>query len=266
MQRRTLLAAAALALLGPPARAQNAPVPRTLKVLFIGNSYTYFNDLPQTLAKLAASATPPLTIETGRFLIGGATLQRHWREGKALELVRQGEWDYVVLQDQSMLGGVDNEEPHVASPAALLEFARLFNAEIRKSRARTVFYLTWAREGHPELQARLTDAYRTAAREMSALLAPVGLAVMSARILNPAMPFYRADHSHPSPAGTYLAACVFYAVLTGRNPVGLPSAEVGDGIRNETPLPSVLLSAEDAAFLQKVAWRTVQEEPATPSN
>jgi len=262
MTRRAWFRAALLPLL-PLTLAAAAEPAQPVRILFIGNSYTFFNDLPQTLAKLAASATPPLKIETGRALVGGATLQRHWREGRALEAIRQGDWDYVVLQEQSLLGnGLSDAELVVAGPAFFLEFARLFNAEIRKTRARTVFYMTWAREGNPEFQARLAEAYREASREMSALLAPVGLALQNARILDPSLKFYHADRSHPTSIGTYLAACVFYAVLTGQSPVGLPSADVGEGTANESPLPQIQLPQSQVEFLQRVAWRTVEFDPS----
>ncbi len=230
-----------------------------LKVLFIGNSYTYQNDLPQVLAKIAASAPEPVTVETGKVLVGGSTLQQHWSRPAGFDEIRRADWDYVVLQDHSLLGGrIVNEIPELAPPDKFFEFARLYNAEIRKTKARTVFYLTWSREKFPETQAQLTEAYRSIAKELSAVVAPVGLAFMNARIGKPGLQLYMPDQSHPSPAGTYLAACVFYAVLTGRNPAGLTATVVDDQRKPQSPKELVRLSAGDAEFLQQVAWRTVQ--------
>jgi hypothetical protein len=234
---------------------------QNLKILFIGNSYTIQNNLPLVLTKLAAAAPEPIRIETGRVLVGGSTLQQHWGRPAGLEAIRKGGWDFVVLQEQSMLGGrIVDGVPELAGPAAFLEFARLYNAEIRKTNARTVFYLTWSREAFPETQAKLTEAYRSAARELSATLSPVGLAFMNARIGNPELKLYNADQHHPSPTGTYLIACVFYAALMQRNPAGLPAVIIDDS-KPESPKELIRLSDEDAAYLQKVAWRTVQFDP-----
>lgn len=262
MTRRNWYRCAATALLWCASALAADPAAPPLRVLFIGNSYTYYNDLPETLRKLAASATPPVAIETARVLVGGSTLQQHWQRGKAQEAIREGTWDYVVLQEHSLLGGkVVEPEPVVAPVAGFFEFARLFNAEIRRTRARTIFYMPWSREAFPEQQFRISDAYRAEARELMAMVAPVGPAMMAARIGDPSISFYHGDHSHPKPPGTYLAACVFYAVITGRSPVGLPSREVGDSTKNETPVPAIHLPHALAAYLQHVAWRAVQEDP-----
>src|SRR5688572_8892071 len=71
------------------------------RILFIGNSYTYFNDLPKTLQSMAAAGASPRKLELGTVLIGGATLRSHWNDS-TLQLIRRGRWDYVVLQEQSI--------------------------------------------------------------------------------------------------------------------------------------------------------------------
>src|SRR5215216_2269984 len=73
-----------------------------LHVLFIGNSYTFVNNLPRLVAALAANEARPLQTES--VTEGGATLKLHWQKGDALRAIRQGHWDYVVLQEHSTLG------------------------------------------------------------------------------------------------------------------------------------------------------------------
>ena len=105
-----------------------------IKVLFIGNSYTYFNDLPSMVSRMAASRKGSKLLETSSVTKGGATLKRHWEEATALERLKQARWDYVVLQEQSLLPVNDRDKMH--------RYARLFDAEIKKAGAKTVFYLT----------------------------------------------------------------------------------------------------------------------------
>jgi hypothetical protein len=186
-----------------------------MRVLFIGNSYIFVNNLPALLTRLAEGSRSGPAIVTDTVAEGGWTLQHHWEAGNALQKIRERHWDYVVLQEQSLLPIQDRE--------AMFRYSRLFDAEIKKVGARTLFYLTWARENRPEDQAGLSDAYQTIGRELHAVVAPVGVAWQEARGKDPGLKLYMEDHSHPSPSGTYLAALVFLAVLHGDLPRELPT-------------------------------------------
>jgi hypothetical protein len=152
--------------------------PKTLRVLFIGNSYTFFNNLPYLLESIAASQKEGPRFETEVSLSGGKTLQWHWEQQDALAKIRRGGWDFVVLQEFSTLGyripagGV----PKIAEPEAYFAYARRFHEEIVKVGAQTVLYATWARHGYPEQQRRLDHAFTEFAREANTRLVPAGLA------------------------------------------------------------------------------------------
>jgi len=208
-----LFAFLAATLLIPFAGAADPPA-KKLNVLFIGNSLTSTNDLPAMLAAMAAAKGQELTY--GRNIVGGATLEKHWNEGKALKLIKQGKWDYVVLQDLSTQAYKGKD--------SMFKNAKLFDEEIRKVNARTALYMTWALENSPENFPALSEAYTTLAKELKATLIPAGEAwrVISNATEKPAFPIYKTDHKHPVPAGTYLAACVFYRVFFGAPSTGLP--------------------------------------------
>lgn len=208
-----------------------------IKILFIGNSYTYVNDLPSLLTQLAASTGKPKTLETQMVAVGGATLQSHWENTQTLEVLKQGSWNYVVLQEQSMLP--------IIEPLTMHQYATLFDAEIKKAGARTVFFLTWARQDTPETQRNLTDAYMSIARKLNAIVAPVGIAWQKAREEDPNIILYEADGSHPNLLGSYMAACVFYAIIYNESPVG------------STSYSSISISDSQASFIQHIAWQTV---------
>lgn len=265
-----LLVAALLSCVSQPrnrAAAENSEPKR--RVLFIGNSYTYYNNLPQMFAGLANSAQPARPLETAMVALGGATLKRLWDEGRAVAAIKRGGWDYVVLQEQSTLGlaPLVNGLPTIADPKVFHEYARLFDAEIKKAGARTVFYLTWARQHAPETQAQLTAAYQSIASELQATLAPVGLAWQAALKQNPQLALHSADKGHPAPAGTYLAACVFYATLYGQSPEGLASVIAGQPLapfdgsaKSAAAVELVKLAAAEARSLQQLAWETVKQQ------
>jgi hypothetical protein len=164
---------------------------------------------------------------------GGTTLEDHFTGG-GLAQIQAGPWDYVFLQEQSM-------RPILARPL-MHQFAHSLDAEAKKQGARTVFYMTRARAFLPETQPQLTNAYQSIARELGADVAPVGIAWENVLKSRPDIGLHDSDGSDPTLAGAYLAACVFYAYLTGASPEGLP---------NETPSGAV--PPEHARYLQKMA-------------
>jgi len=140
-----------LLLIGPvifwrPAAAKSTA---RLQVLFIGNSFTFYHDLPKMVAELAeAGGQLPLGFQ--QETPGGYTLQQQWKDGKALALIRSRRWDYVVLQDQS--------QAPLLNRKAMNEYATKFNAEIRKQGAKTILYMTWAVQNKPAGQPAISTA------------------------------------------------------------------------------------------------------------
>ncbi|MEO8028569.1 MAG: SGNH/GDSL hydrolase family protein [Bryobacteraceae bacterium] len=261
--RRFLLAAFLLLIPGGIDAQTQA---KELRVLFLGNSYTYFNNLPAVLEKIAGAVKGGPAIHAEKVVEGGATLQTLYNGGGALAAIRRGGWDYVVLQEQSTLGHTPpvGGVPQIKEPSQFFEYARKFDAEIRKSGAKALFFATWAREDFPEHQRRLDDAYTRIARELDAGLAPVGLAWTLARIEAPGIRLHLPDRSHPTGAGTYLAALVFYQVLADKVAFDAPNRIIGpDG---ETGKETLLISLtwSEAKTLQMLAARAVAQEPLRP--
>lgn len=223
----------------------NATAQAPEKVLFVGNSYTYFWNLPQQVAAMAQSRD--LSIHTSQSTSGGTSLAQHWRGEKKLQslpMIREGAYDAVVLQDFSMQA--------LNAPDTLLYYGQQFANEIKAKGARVFLYMTWARAFDPYMQATITAKYEELARLCGATIVPVGPAWERARSLRPDLPLYDPDQSHPSPLGTYLTACVFYGVFTGKTPVGLPHRLTSTDHAGEK-LYLNIQSTEDALFCQKVA-------------
>ena len=190
--------------------------PQTVRMLFVGNSFTARNDVPGMLAQLALASDGTGTgIEHRLIQRGGASLRMHLNKGEVATAMRDSRYDYVVLQEQSTLP--------IKNPIRMHESVREFDALIRAARSRTVLYLTWARlEAAPDAQQRIADAYTSIGREINAIVVPAGLAwrAFLARHKTPVL--HDADKSHPTLAGSYLAACAFHATLFGGSPPGEP--------------------------------------------
>lgn len=237
-----------------------------LRVLFIGNSYTYFNNLPGVLAEFGKSGGGP-QIETDMVVAGGFTLKQHFEGTRAVPKIREGNWDYVVLQEQSTLGRSKyiNGKPTINSPETFHENVRLLHEEITKSGGKTVLMLTWARKSTPQHQATLTNAYMTIGMELGVRVAPVGLVWKEVHERNKDIELYMEDGSHPTPQGTYLAACVLYTTITGKSPsrlpnhVKVPNIDMeGKPVKKEGAYSMVGLNRDDAVLVHDLTWSTHQ--------
>jgi len=229
--KMTTLLLLALALM--PVASSTAGEPD--KVLFVGNSFTYYNNgLHKHYEAIVASADGLLhsrimTISSGR-------LPEHIAGFPSL--AASEDWDVVVLQGYSK--GPINDDTAGAFRKAATQLVQV----IRDNDAKPAFFMTWAYIDEPEMTALLADAYTSIGKKLGAQVVPVGLAFERAIQLRPDLKLRIADRKHPTLAGTYLAACTFYAALHQQNPEGL-SYTAG-------------LDPDAAAFLQRVAWDTVE--------
>ena len=226
-----------------------------ITTLFIGNSYTFVNDLPGIINDIAQSKGNTFNYQS--HTPGGSTFAQHASNSNVQDLLNAEAWDYVILQDQSQNPSfppsqVANEVyPYAES---LCEDVRLANAC-----SKPVFFMTWGRENgdtqncvfYPPLctyegmQDRLTESYTEMAEDNNSLLAPVGTAWKSVRESHPNINLYSSDGSHPSIHGSYLAACVFYATLFSDNPINI---FIPQGI-----------TIEEALIIQETAYNTTIE-------
>jgi hypothetical protein len=220
------------------------------RVLFIGNSYTSVNDLPGMFAALAKAGGHP--IQTGMVAPGGWTLAEHLKSAQTLDALQSSRWDFVVIQEQSEIPSVEQSRSQDMFPAA-----DALVQKIRQSGAQPIFFLTWAhRDGWPEnnlpdyesMQLQINQGYMTIANQLFAPVAPVGYAWLTARLQDPKLDLWQADGSHPTEQGTYLAACVFYAVIFRQSP--------------ENDSYHADLTNATAHYLQSVAASTVLSDPA----
>jgi hypothetical protein len=219
------------------------------RVLFIGNSYTYENDLPGMFAELARSGGHK--VETGMSAEGGWSFADHVKSSGTAEILKSKQWDYVILQEQSEMPAFEQSRTQNMYPAA-----RELVRQVRASAAKPVFFLTWAhRDGLPDnglpgfepMQVQLDQGYLAIARELNVSVAPAGYAWVIVLRQNPALNLWQNDGSHPNEQGTYLAACVFYATIFRQSPEGL-------NYRANVP-------EEIALFLQKIAAESVLNNP-----
>lgn len=205
---------------------------RPLKVLFIGNSFTQRNNLPGMLAQMAEAAGA--VMEWRLISVGGASLRTHWNRGEAARAIAEGKYDYIVLQEQSTLP--------IKNSARMHENVRLFDAAIKSVGAKTALYLTWARRSAAQKQADITTAYESIGRELGATVVPAGVAWQRFLSRHDRPALHDRDGSHPTVAGTYLAACVFLQTLFALSPAGNKATIAGLTDDDRTKLQQAAMS------------------------
>jgi len=239
------------ALVPTSSRAELEPLTR---VLLVGNSYTHFHSLSRQIERLAASTATPLRVDAVTH--GGYTLRMHWMKSAARARIASGGYRYVVLQDHSLRPLDHLDEFHA--------YGERFARAAISAGAKPVLYQTWPRNpssrfyserttprSADEMAAQLDLAYSALAAREGALLAPVGRAFTAGLAAHPELELYGSDGTHPSWAGSYLAACVLYGTLTGNDP------------RAASYVPWEL-AAEQAPALRALAARVLELDRKRP--
>lgn len=197
-----------------------------MKVLWIGNSYTMYNDLPSMVKEIAA--TQDINIANTTVLKGGERLKGHLENPILLEQLRKGGWDFVVIQEQSSLPSYDTQ----SVMRETYPYAHTIDsiAKAHSPAVKTVFYMTWGhkngnirpREDYPlcntyeGMQERLKTSYLEMTYANDAICAPAGMAWATVRKERPDIDLYVADTFHPSLAGSYLNAVTIFTTMYPR--------------------------------------------------
>jgi hypothetical protein len=253
-----LLLLATLAFVGcattTPVRPASASPPKT--ALYVGNSFFYYNNsMHNVVGRLLTAGNPGVKgYRSTSATISGSGLNWHDVEayfrpgGVASYSFDSGNnvvfntfdkpFDVVIMMDCSQC------PIHPQLSKLFYEYAARDSAIVRAHGAEPVFFMSWAYSDRPEMTEQLAAAYVKAGAENRAKVVPAGLAFARSIGKRPDLNLYAADKRHPSPMGTYLAACTVLATVYGHSPVG-NTYTAG-------------LPADVAAHLQAVAWETVQ--------
>ena len=219
-KRKTLLLTWFLVLFVGSVFAQEQP-----RMLFIGNSYTQVNNLPQMVADIAQSMGK--SMEYCSNTPGGCTFEMHCHN-QSMTMICNGGWDFVIMQEQSQLPAfpLDSVEQYVFPFAQQL----VDSIYVHNPCAEPMFYMTWGRKngdtefGYPPMDtyegmdSLLYARYMQMGEDNDASVCPVGRVLHYLRDHNAEIELYMSDESHPSLAGSYAAACAFYTLFFSCDP------------------------------------------------
>lgn len=209
------------------------------QILFIGNSYTYVNDLPGMVEAMARQVGVHLDVSS--VVAGGVSLEDHWNDGTARSRLESHRWDVVILQQ----GPSSLPESRVN----LLEYATLFAPIIRSAGARPAFYSVWPEQARMSAYDAALESYTIAADSIHAMLFPASEAWRAAWRKDSTLELYGPDGLHPTVMGTYLVALGMVSQITGKPVTDLPSMVevVGPAGYTFSPPPGIARLLKEAA-------------------
>jgi hypothetical protein len=232
-----LLSLAGCRLYEPPrySRLQFSPGARQTRVLMIGDSLTYYNDLPGLLQQFSTGESAPIYIEQCTTPL--ASLSWHWDMDNSRERIRDGHFDYVILQDFS-------RKP-VTDPEDSIRYFTLFDGEARSTGAKTIIFENWTRRDKESEFDALLKTYRRIEDQTHGTPAPIGTAWRQCAATRPDIKLLL-DDRHPTDAGSYLTACVLYNVIYSKRSSDLPENLPGPHLSVEV-LKTLRIIADQSA-------------------
>ena len=202
-------AAAALAAAGLTCSSSTAATEDPVhSILFIGNSLTYSNDLPEMVRRISVADQHELEVD----MVAGpnmAVVDHTVGQSDAPARIAGGEWDFVVLQQGPTPAGMCRDTLVIA--------AMRLAPRIRQAGGRPVLWLPWARLTAPQSLEPAAESATLAARAVGGAVVPIGIAWRDALADDPSLPLYGGDGYHPAAAGSLLAALTIYDRLAGRD-------------------------------------------------
>ena len=214
-----------------------------IKVLFVGNSFTYFYNLPQVVTSMGE--TQGITIVTRQSTVGGSNLEQHWKQErgtKTMRLLDSTKWDYVVFNNHSTSS--------IENPAAFQEYGKKFADLVKSKGGKPVFMMTWAYKSNPLMQSKISEEHEKLAKDTGALLVPAGYVFQKARQWRPDLEMFF-DDKHPSSNGTYILGLTFYKFFSGQSVMNIPSRLTMKD-RNMELLYLIFMSDENAVFCKQL--------------
>jgi hypothetical protein len=227
-----LSAISLLSCVGPEDADLNSKNLNEIKILFIGNSYTSKNDLPNLVRAMAVEKTEDASIQVKSLTLGGAKLQDHLESSSTIDSIIEGKWNIVIMQGHSLEPLKDPFRFKTAA-TALIEVATEAGADVflfetwARAEGETEYDEVWSGGSPRRMQDLLSSSYTEIAIKSPAVVIPIGEGWQHCEEVLPHIELYSTDGSHPTLHGSYLTACIIYTSVFDKNPTELKYRPVG---------------------------------------
>jgi hypothetical protein len=216
---------------------------KKIRVLFVGNSFTYYNNLPQVVSAMAKSQD--IIIETKHSTVGGSSLENHWKSERGTQtriMIELEKWDYVVFNNHSLSA--------INTPEKFLDFSKKFADLVRTKGAEPIFMMTWAYKSNPLMLPEIEKLHKKLSEQTNSNLIPGGPLFASSIKYRPDIELFH-DDIHPSSNGTYLLGLAFYKYFTGGSVSTIPG-NISTLDANGQILYLIFMKDNDVPFLQQL--------------
>jgi hypothetical protein len=216
---------------------------KKIRVLFVGNSFTYFNNLPQVVSAMAKSQD--VIIDTKHSTVGGSSLENHWKSERGTQtriMLELEKWDYVVFNNHSLSA--------INSPEKFLDYSKKFADLVRSKGAEPIFMMTWAYKSNPLMLPEIEKLHKELCEQTNTNFIPGGPLFASSLKYRADIELFH-DDIHPSSNGTYLLGLAFYKYFTGKSVSTIPG-NISTLDSNGQILYLIFMKDNDVPFLQQL--------------
>ncbi|MFQ3181427.1 MAG: hypothetical protein ACI9Z4_001021 [Polaribacter sp.] len=216
---------------------------KKIRVLFVGNSFTYYYNLPQVVSAMAKSQD--VIIDTKHSTVGGSSLENHWKSERGTQtrvMIELEKWDYVVFNNHSLSS--------INSPEKFLDYSKKFADLVRSKGAEPIFMMTWAYKSNPLMLPEIEKLHKKLCDQTNTNYIPGGPLFASSIKYRPDIELFH-DDIHPSSNGTYLLGLAFYKYFTGRSVSTIPG-NIATLDTNGQLLYLIFMKDNDVPFLQQL--------------
>ena len=216
-----------------------------IKVLFVGNSFTFYYNLPQVVEAMS-EFSESTQIEARHSLVSGSTLLDHLNQDKGtktIEILNTQSFDYVVINHHS-LAALDRADTFFQTSKKMVDL-------IRSKNASPIFMMTWGYKSNPLMIDSISKAYNAMGSQLDVDIVPCGLLFSEARKLRPDLTLFDDDDKHPSKNATYLNGLAFYKYFTNEKTYNIPK-RLSTLDPNRQKLYLLFLSQKNSVFLQNL--------------
>jgi hypothetical protein len=226
--------------------AQNTAIitqTKKIRVLFVGNSFTYYNNLPQVVSAMAK--TQDIIIETKHSTVGGSSLENHWKSERGTQtriMIELEKWDFVVFNNHSLSS--------INKPENFIDYGKRFADLVRTKGAEPIFMMTWAYKSNPLMLPEIEKMYTKLCDNTKSNFVPGGPLFASSIKYRPDLELFH-DDIHPSSNGTYLLGLAFYKYFTGKSVNAIPT-NISTLDTNGQTLYLIFMNDLDANFLRQL--------------